>query len=147
MSKKNKKKKAIEYFDVADHLADLRDSLDDEYNDLLDQIAYHQYLIYKTDKKARKKKNKKLKKGKSGFLMDNKRLKVRKKIIKKASKHGGLFDRLIEALKELKPMIQAFATAVARFICMLLNLNSVKQSISPAMLDKIDLVYRICTNI
>ena len=147
MSKKNKKQKAIEYLDVADHLTDLRDSLDDEYNDLLDQIAYHQYLIYKTDKKARKKKNKKLKNGKSGFLMDNKRLKVRKKIIKKASKHGGLFDRLIEALKELKPMIQAFATAVARFICMLLSLSSVKRNISPAMLDKVDLVYRICTNI
>ena len=147
MSKKKKKQKAIDYFDNSMNLSKLRKSMDDEYNSLLDEIAYHQYVLYKTDKKARKKKNKKLKKGKSGFLMDNKQLKVRKKIIKKAAKHGGLFDHLINALKAIKPAVQAFATAVAQFICMLLSLKTVKENISPIMLYKVNMVYHVCTNI
>lgn len=142
-----KERLSYERFKVAQQLNDIKNDTDDTYQDLLDEIAYYQYQMYKTDRKAVRKQRKKAQNNQPAFLTSKSQLNVRREIIQEAGKEGGLFDRLVRYLSSITPFVRYLGQVCAKFICTILQFDVIKQRISKSLLDKIDLVYQVCVNL
>lgn len=142
-----KERLSYERFKVAQQLNDIKNDTDDTYQDLLDEIAYYQYQMYKTDRKAVRKQRKKAQNNQPAFLTSKSQLNVRREIIQEAGKEGGLFDRLVRYLSSITPFVRYLGQVCAKFICTILQFDVIKQRISRSLLDKIDLVYQVCVNL
>lgn len=152
MSKTRKKvnqgsqKEVKEYFRQSQRMNLPKVSVDDdEYESLLDEIAYYQYKMYKEDRKVLSARRKKIQRTKqSAFFTSPKQLQVRREIIQEAAKDGGLFDRVLKYLAKISPLVKHLGMVCAKFICMILKIDAVKRVINRPLLEKIDLVYQIC---
>lgn len=121
---------------------------DDEYEALLDEIAYYQYKMYKEDRKVLSARKKKIEKTKqSAFFTSPKQLQVRREIIQEAAKNGGLFDRVLKYLAKISPLVQQLGLICAKFICTILKIDRVKRMVNRSLLEKIDMVYQICVSL
>ena len=145
--KKKKKKAAREYLLNQIKDIDIDDRwINSSYEELFDEIALYQYELYKTDKKYIKNMNKNKKKHKNGegvFYSSCKPVKKRKKIVKKLEKKN-FFDRIISFIETIKPLAKVISRLVVILIMSILNIPSVRDSITTSTMNKIDNVYRIC---
>lgn len=123
-----------------------RKTLNEEYEELRDEIAYYQYKISRADKKDKKRRKKKEKKNMPCFLSSSKPMKARKKVLKKI-KRGGLFERFLTFLQTNSKTIRKIGRMVAKLICMILNVEGIKRTISQSWLNKLDFVYQIAVNL
>lgn len=145
-----RKKEQLNYkqFKEAQILNEMREITDESYQNILDEIAYYQYQMYKADKKAINKQKRHAQERKTAMMLTSReQLQVRKEIIQEAGKENGLFDHIIEYLKQVTPVVRYIGQICAKFICMILKFDMIKKWISRPMLEKIDLVYQICVNL
>ena len=140
------KEVAMDFMEAAILNPPTKKDLMEEYEDLKDEITYYQYKIQKADKKDRKKRKKKMKKGEGCFLSSSKPFKARKKVLKKI-KRGGLLDRFLAFIATHSKTIKAIGRMIAKLICMILNLDSIKRVISKTWMDRLDYVYNIAVNL
>lgn len=143
-----KEKLNYEQFKEAQLLNQMRETTDETYQDILDEIAYYQYQMYKTDKKAINKQRQQAQQKKTAMMLTSReQIQVRKEIIQEAGKENGLFDRILQYLNQVSPIVRYLGQICAKFICMILKFDVIKRRISRPMLEKIDLVYQVCVNL
>ena len=135
MSKKKKKSISI--------LEEVDKSLNQTYDDLMEEIQVMQIKLNQADQKAAKKAKRKAKKKKDQnayFELEAERREIRKKMLEDMSSNNFL-ERVQNVLKDLVPIVKIIARMVASLILAILSIDSVKVHIKPETLTKLQNVY------
>ena len=114
-------------------------SLDQKYVGLLEEIQFMQADIKREERKARKKAKKKMKKGNT-FYDTRCEIRVREQIIREME-GGNFFDRVIQAIQDIRPICMVIARLVMALIISILSIDSVKYRIKPDTLNTMHSVY------
>lgn len=114
-------------------------SLDQKYIGLLEEIQFMQADIKREERKARKKAKKKMKKGNT-FYDPRGEIRVREQIIREME-GGNFFDRVIQAIQDIRPICMVIARLVMTLIISILSIDSVKYRIKPDTLSTMHSVY------
>ena len=91
------------------------------------------------ERKARKKAKKKMKKGNT-FYDPRGEIRVREQIIREME-GGNFFDRVIQAIQDIRPICMMIARLVMALIVSILSIDSVKYRIKPDTLNTMHSVY------
>ena len=143
MSKKKKKKKSKKYDDMGFiKLEDDSKSLEKSLKKVMRQIEVDRVNIYEADKKDLKniKHKKKINKEEQAFISSMRGLKKRKKVLKRWKKDG-LFGKVIEILKEGGKAAKTIGKCVAKFIILILSIDTIADKISPKMLNTLNTIF------
>ena len=114
-------------------------SLDQKYVGLLEEIQFMQADIKREERKARKKAKKKMKKGNT-FYDTRGEIRVREQIIREME-GGNFFDRVIQAIQDIRAICMGIARLVMALIISILSIDSVKYRIKPDTLSTMHSVY------
>lgn len=147
MSKKHKKKHAISRQEQLENLYRFtgeksKKDLNKEFNKAIREIEYMQMQIFEADKRDKKKSKRAINKRERDFYTEVNGIRCRKNIAKKWNKSGFL-DWIIELLKETSPLIKTIARLLATLIISFLSIESIKKIISPALLNKLAIIFDI----
>lgn len=137
MSKKKKKapeKKSISI------LKEIDKSLTGTYDDLVEEIQDMQYRLNIADQKARKKAKKHAKQGKEFCDYTKLRKQAREEVIGKMEGNN-FFDRIMNVLNDVAPIVVLIARLVASLILAILSMDIVKVNIKPDTLVKMKGIY------
>lgn len=130
-TKKKKKDENILY--------EIDKSLDQKYVGLLEEIQFMQADIKREERKARKKAKKKMKKGNT-FYDPRSEIRVREQIIREME-GGNFFDRVMQAIQDIRPICMVIARLVMALIVSILSIDSIKYRIKPNTLSNMHSVY------
>lgn len=130
-SKKKKKEENILY--------EFDQTLDQKYLGLLEEIQFMQADIKREERKAKKKAKKQMKKGNT-FYDPHFEIRVREQVIREME-GDNFFDRVIQAINDLRPICLVIARLVMTLIVSILSIDSVKYRIKPGTLDTMHSVY------
>lgn len=114
-------------------------SLDQKYVGLLEEIQFMQADIKREERKAQKREKKKMKKGNT-FYDPRAEVRVRQQVIREME-GGNFFDRVIQAINDIRPICMVIARLVMTLIISILSIDSVKYRIKPDTLNKMHSVY------
>lgn len=140
--KKNKNKKTKKSIIL---LSEIDTSLDGKYNSLIEEIQEMQLKLNIADAKAMEKQRKKLIRRDMGaipYYVSKEKVKAREKILKDMEKTQFL-DRIEDTFKNLAPCVILIARLVAALIVAILSIEPIKRIIKPALLDKLNSVYKV----
>lgn len=132
--KKKKKKKEFSIINEIDR------NLISQFDEMVDDIETYQYQMYLADKKANRKNKKKKKKKENGFYDVDDKIKVRKKIVKDMEEKDYL-SKFTEILKDIGPIVVIMGRLIAALILAILSIDSVKRTIKPETLAKMERVF------
>lgn len=116
-------------------------SLDQKYVGLLEEIQFMQADIKREERKAKKKATKKMRKGNT-FYDPRGEVHVREQIIREME-GGDFFDRVIQAINDVRPICIIIARLVMSLIISILSIDSVKYRIKPDTLNRMHSVYDV----
>ena len=148
MSKKKRTKKGVnkvqkDYEYLMKYSNDRsKKSLNDDFRKALKDIEKMQLTMYEVDKKYNSKNRRKINKEEEEFYTSIESIKHRRKLAKRWEKQGFL-DNMVELLKQVSPLIQMLAKALATLIVTFLSIDGIKRVISPNTLEKITHVFDI----
>lgn len=114
-------------------------SLDQKYVGLLEEIQFMQADIKREERKAKKKAKKKMMKGNT-FYDPRAEIRVREQIIREME-GGNFFDRVIQAIQDIRPICMVIARLIMSLIISILSIDSVKYRIKPDTLTTMHSVY------
>jgi phage-related tail protein len=138
MSKKKGKKKHQKKVSL---LKEIDGQLDASYEDLMKEIEEMQYQIYLADEKARKQAKKKKKKDKGyEFNYTELQKQARREVVSKMEGNNFL-DRVMKFIEDITPIVISISRLVAALIVCILSIDTVKASIKPDTLKKMNNVY------
>lgn len=138
MSKKKGKKKHQKKVSL---LKEIDGQLDASYEDLMKEIEEMQYQIYLADEKARKQAKKKKKKDKGyEFNYTELQKQARREVVSKMEGNNFL-DRVMKFIEDITPIVISISRLVAALIVCILSIDTVKASIKPDTLKKMNTVY------
>lgn len=138
MSKKKGKKKHQKKVSL---LKEIDGQLDASYEDLMKEIEEMQYQIYLADEKARKQAKKKKKKDKGyEFNYTELQKQARREVVSKMEGNNFL-DRVMKFIEDITPIVISISRLVASLIVCILSIDTVKASIKPDTLKKMNTVY------
>lgn len=116
-------------------------TIDQKYVGLLEEIQFMQADIQREERKARKREKKRMKKGNT-FYDPRAEIRVRQRVIREMEGNN-FFDRVIEAVNDLRPICMMIARLVMSLIVSILSIDAVKYRIKPDTLNRMHSVYNV----
>ena len=137
--KNNKTRKSIML------LSEIDTSMNGTYESLIEEIQEMQLKINIADAKAMEKQRKKMIRQDMGvipYYVSKDKVKAREKALKQMESTNFL-GRIEDTFKNLVPCVILIARLVAALIIAILSVEPIKRLIKPAMLDRLNSVYKV----
>lgn len=142
MSKRKHKKSQGQ----SEFLVKVSADLDKKYVDLIEEVQFMQAELKRETKKAKRKQLKKLKKGGGFYSTVDFEREVRHRLINEME-GTDFFTRAANIISELKPVCIVIAKLVMALIVAILSIDSIKYTIKPATLHKLNGLYSFARSV
>jgi len=140
--KKNKNKKNKKSIML---LSEIDSSMNGTYESLIEEIQEIQLKLNIADAKAMEKQRNKMIRQEMGaipYYVSKDKVKAREKVLKQMETTNFL-GRIEDTFKNLVPCVILIARLVAALIVCILSVEPIKRVIKPAMLNRLDTVYKV----
>ena len=121
-------------------------SMNKKFNKAINDREEYRIQLFEADKRQRKKERRKINKHEAEFYTDMEGLKCRKKMAKEWEETGFL-DRIIRLLQQISPLVATLAKIVGFLIISFLSIDTIKATIKPRTLNKLNNIYDIAMSI